>query len=243
MADENTPTLEQLQEKLAAAEKRVEAEERAKKTILGEKKAAEARLAALEGIDPEEHQKLKAAAAEAAREKAKALGDWDAREKMIRDEMAAEHEKAVKPLSLKAEKMRSALERRLVDAELTSAIARAKGVPELLLPHVRQHVRVKEVDDDFVAYVADKDGNPRIGDAKGSPMSFDQLVEDMKGSPIFARAFEGTGSSGSGAPSHATGGGAAGTLTLDRNDPGAMGRLTSQQLKDIDAGKLKVVFS
>lgn len=96
----------------------------------------------------------------------------------------------------------------LVDAAATSALAEAKGSVELLLPHVRAHTRVKEVDGKFSVEVVDKDGNGRIADGKGTPMDIGGLVAEMKKSDTFGRAFEGTGHSGSGAqPNGGSGGG------------------------------------
>lgn len=205
--------------------------------LLKEAKRAKDALKNYDGMDPEKYKALSAAAEAAERKKAEAEGNFASLEKQLLEK----HGKEIEARESRIGKLSKALERRLVEAELTAAIARAKGVPELLLPHARPHVKVKEADDDFTAYVAGPDGNPRIGDAKGSPMSFDQLVEEMKSNPVYGRAFEGTGSSGSGAPSNASsGGGAAGTLTLSRNDPVAMGRITPQQQADIDSGKLKV---
>lgn len=87
----------------------------------------------------------------------------------------------------------------LIDNVATAALAEHKGSVELLLPHVQRHTRLKETDDGkFVVEVVDKDGNPRIGDSKGTPMTVGQLVAEMKASDAYGRAFEGTGASGSG---------------------------------------------
>lgn len=96
----------------------------------------------------------------------------------------------------------------LIDAAAMSALAEAKGSVELLLPHVRSHTRVKEVDGKFAVEVVDKDGNAKIADAKGTPMDIAGLVAEMKGSDAFGRAFEGSGQSGSGKQPGAGGGNA-----------------------------------
>lgn len=80
---------------------------------------------------------------------------------------------------------------------------------DLLLPHVRTHTRVKEVDGKFYVEVIDKDGNARIADGKGTPMTIQGLVAEMRGSDTFGRAFEGSGNSGSGKQPGHGGGGAA----------------------------------
>ncbi len=86
----------------------------------------------------------------------------------------------------------------LIDSEAKSALSEAKGSIELLLPHVKSHTRVKQNDGKFVVEVFDADGNARIADAKGSPMTIRDLVTEMKQSDTFARAFEGSGQTGTG---------------------------------------------
>lgn len=86
----------------------------------------------------------------------------------------------------------------LIDAAATSALAEAKGSVELLLPHVRAHTRVKEVDGKFAVEVVDKDGNAKIADSKGTPMDIKGLVAEMRQSEAFGRAFEGSGQTGTG---------------------------------------------
>lgn len=97
----------------------------------------------------------------------------------------------------------------LIDAAATSALAEAKGSVELLLPHVRAHTRVKEVDGKFQVEVIDKDGNAKIADSKGTPMDIKGLVAEMRQSDAFGRAFEGSGNSGTG-KTPGNGGGAGG---------------------------------
>jgi hypothetical protein len=66
--------------------------------------------------------------------------------------------------------------------------------------------------------VVDGKGNPRIGDAQGNPMTIKQLVDELKQDPDFARNFEGSGSSGGGAPrSNAGGGGGVKTIAAGDN--------------------------
>lgn len=103
------------------------------------------------------------------------------------------------------------VERLLIDAAATSALAEAKGSVELLLPHVRAHTRVKEVEGGkFTVEVVDKDGNAKIADAKGTPMDIKGLVAEMRQSDAFGRAFEGSGQSGSGSNGSGSGGGGGG---------------------------------
>lgn len=86
----------------------------------------------------------------------------------------------------------------LIDNAATLALAEAKGSVDLLLPHVRAHTRVKEVDGKFVVEVVDKDGNAKIADSKGTPMDIKALVAEMRQSDTFGRAFEASGNTGTG---------------------------------------------
>jgi hypothetical protein len=93
----------------------------------------------------------------------------------------------------------------LIDQAATVALAEAKGSVELLLPHVQRHTRVREDGDRFVVEVVDKDGNARIGNSKGDPMTIADLVQEMRKSEAFGRAFDGDGQSGSGMPPNKSG--------------------------------------
>lgn len=178
-----------------------------------EAKKAKDKLKSYDGIDPEEYKRLKDAAAEAERKKATAEGDFKALEKQL----VERHGNELAAKDKQIEKRQKALERRLVDAELTRAIANQKGNPDLLLPYARQFVRVKETDDDFEGFIADEKGNPRIADGKATPMTFDTFVSEML-LPKFPAAFEGTGSSGGGASKSAASGGGGAVKTVPRGD-------------------------
>jgi hypothetical protein len=172
--------------------------------LLKEAKEAKKALDAFKGVDPARFRELEEAAAEAERKRAEASGDWKVREQQLLTKSQQEidaREGRIKSLS-------SALERRLVDAEATKAIADAKGSAKVLLPHIKSQVKVVEEEGEFVVHVVDAKGNQRIGDAKGAPMTIAQLVEEMKQDPDFALNFAGSGSSGGGASkSTASGGG------------------------------------
>jgi hypothetical protein len=170
--------------------------------ILKEKKRADTALKAWDGKDPARYDELLKAAEEAERKKAASEGDFKALEKQLVDRHAQE----IAGKEGRIGKLTKALERRLIDAELTRAIAAKKGDPDLLLPYARQFGRVKETDDDFEGFVADERGNPLVADGKGTPMTFDLFTEQVLMTK-FPRAFEGTGSSGGGAPKPNAGGG------------------------------------
>lgn len=108
------------------------------------------------------------------------------------------HSKELEAEQSKSVKYRQKIDKLLRDSVAVAAIAEHKGAVKLLLPHVRNSTRVVEDGDDFRVEVVDAEGNVRIGDSKGSPMTIAELVLEMRDSEEFGRAFEGEGRSGTG---------------------------------------------
>ncbi len=113
--------------------------------------------------------------------------------------------KEIEPLKGRIGQLTSYVEKLLIDNAATAALAEAQGSVELLLPHVQKHTRVREQDGEFTVEVVGKDGNARIGNSKGDAMTIAELVQEMRSSETFGRAFEGTGHRGSGTPPKNTG--------------------------------------
>lgn len=145
------------------------------------------------GKSDEEIADLLKKAEDAELSEAERKGEWD----KLRAQMNEKHQAELKSRDDKLKAMQSTLERHLIDATATAAIAAEKGVPDLLLPHVQRHVRVVDEDGEFVVRVVDAKGDPRV-DAKGEPLTIADLVKEMKASEIFGRAFEASGNTGSG---------------------------------------------
>jgi hypothetical protein len=150
------------------------------------------------GKTPEEIQALVEAQRQAEEDKAAKGGEWD----KLKAQMHQAHQAELSKREEREATLKRSLERRLVDADATAAIAALKGVPALLLPHVRASVKVIEEDGEFVARVIDQAGNPRVN-GKGEFLSISDLVGEMRQSEVFGRAFEATGTTGSGASSSA----------------------------------------
>jgi len=97
----------------------------------------------------------------------------------------------------------------LVVAEATSALGRAKGNTDLLLPHVVKHIKVTRDESTKKPRVSviDESGNERISLKQGStdPMSVEELVTHMKKDQRYAAAFEGTSAKGAGSAGTNTG--------------------------------------
>lgn len=163
----------------------------AQKEAIAERKKRQAWEAL--GKSPEEIKELLAAQEKADEDKATRAGEWD----KLKAQMNEKHQTELKSREDKIAAMQSTLERHLIDATATAAIAAEKGVPDLLLPHVQRHVRVVDEDGEFAVKVVDARGDPRV-DAKGEPLTIADLVKEMKASEIFGRAFEASGNTGSG---------------------------------------------
>ncbi len=141
-------------------------------------------------------------------------GEWD----KLKEQMNKKHQEDIKKYEglTAAEKennikLRGRLERYLVDAKATAAIAAAEGEPELLLPIVKRFMKVTEDPDtgEFSTSIVDDKGGARVN-GKGDPLTIDELLTEMKSSEKLGRAFKASGSSGGGS---APGGGSNPKLT------------------------------
>lgn len=176
-------------------------------------KALEVQAAAWKrmGKTPDEIEALVEAARIAEENKLTQAGEWD----KLKAQMNAKHDEALKGLKTQLDvkdgeikSMRGTLESHLVDMTATAAIAAAKGVPELLLPQVQKFVRVVEQDGRYSTKVVDGKGDPRFN-ARGEPLTVEDLIAEMKVNEVYGRAFEGSGNSGSGMRPNNGGGGSA----------------------------------
>lgn len=198
-----------------------------------EAKTAKAKLAAYDGLDPEEHKRLKAAAEEAERKKAEAQGDYKALEKQLTEK----YEGLLAAVRTEKAEILSAMESHLIDAAAVAELAKHTNSPRLLLPHVKGVMKVVKEDGQYQARIIDPlTGAVRIGGGQGaSPMTLPELIESMKRDNDFADAFKGTGSSGGGAAKSSAGGGGGAQVIAAGDNAGFIANL-----KDIAAGKVEV---
>lgn len=115
----------------------------------------------------------------------------------VKQQMVAEHESEKSGLASTNEKLSNKLRILLVDNEAIKAIEARDGNVDLLLPHVRQRVKVVEKDGDFGVQVLLESGEPAI-DGGGNGIEIDALVKGFEAK--YPMAFKGTPSSGGGAP-------------------------------------------
>ena len=118
------------------------------------------------------------------------------------DQLVVNHESAIQASKGTTDKYRSKIDDLMIDQTLASTIrlnGGDEGTVKLLMPHLKQHVSVREAGDNFITEVVDQvTREPRIGDAQGSPMSLSQLVVEFRDNDTYASAFPGSGKSGGG---------------------------------------------
>ena len=149
------------------------------------------------GKSPEEIAELVKAQEESEKSKLEQKGEWE----KLKAQLLESHKKELAARDEAVQKMKGTLESYLVDAAATEAIAAAKGIPQLLLPHVKSAVKVIEEDGKYQVRVVGPDGSPRMN-AKGEFLGIKDYVSEMRESEVFSRAFEGTGTTGSGTPAN-----------------------------------------
>jgi len=96
-------------------------------------------------------------------------------------------------------KMQGTLERYLIDAAATGALAEAKGNVKLLLPIIKQQAAVVKDGEEYVVRIKDAAGDYR-GNGAGGFMTVADLVKELKSSSDYGVAFASDAPSGSGKP-------------------------------------------
>lgn len=130
----------------------------------------------------------------------------EAKVEAIKSQLLETHAQEVGGLQERNTLLTSTVADLLIKQQATSVLAEQKGDAELLMPHIERMTRVTEKDGKFSVEVVGTDGNVRFN-GKGEPMTIGQLVEEMKKSSSFGKAFEGDGTGGSGKLPNGQGGG------------------------------------
>lgn len=96
-------------------------------------------------------------------------------------------------------KMQATLERYLIDAAATGALAEAKGNVKLLLPIIKSQAAVVKDGEEYVVRIKDPAGDYR-GNGAGGFMSVADLVKELKASADYGVAFQSDAQGGGGKP-------------------------------------------
>jgi len=146
------------------------------------------------GLSEDELDGLIATKDQVRRDKAKAEGDWADLEKEIRSETSQQ----VSALQGKLDKADQRYDDMMFERDAILALDKAKGSAKLLLPHMKE--RRKVVVDEHGnrrLVILGQTGRPMIG-TDGEDATMDDLVAEFQKTDEFKRAFDGTGSTGSG---------------------------------------------
>jgi hypothetical protein len=108
----------------------------------------------------------------------------------VRQELSEANAKALKQAGARSEALQNQLYQLMVENAATSAVAELKGVPELLLPFIKNQVKVIEQDGSFKVFVVDAQGDQRYSGVTGQPMTIKELVTEMKANEKYGRLFE-----------------------------------------------------
>lgn len=166
-----------------------------------QRKALEREVARFKDIDPDK--------AREALTKLQELGDLDptkeadkianTRFEAAKTQLLTKHQDEIKSREERIGSLTKSVDVLVREQRATAELAEAKGAVELLLPHVLKNTRTVERDGGkFAVEVIDAEGNVRIANGKGDPMTLKDLVAEMRQSDAYARAFESDGHDGQG---------------------------------------------
>jgi hypothetical protein len=201
-----------------------------------EKSTAEKELAKWKDVDPVKAREALTKVQELEEAEAKKSGEWD----KLKTQMVQRHQTELADANGKVKEKDAHIERLTVDKEINAALAD----PDLkvlsvkaLFPHVKAKVKAVLEGDQYVAIVHDGQGNPRVADGSGQPMTIKQLAAEMAKDGDYAPLFGSKSKGGSGTPSQ---GAAAGSQqqasTISKSDIAG----ASSRLDEIASGKLVV---
>lgn len=169
--------------------------------LLGSMAKVKDQLKPWEGLDPEKVRTVLAEHEKTTAERQKVQGDWDAREKTLRDGFAAEHSKVVEPLKSELATARNDLFEAIAIRDAVEAMAdpEIKANPKLILPVIRSELAVEVVDGHRVTVVKGEDGKPRYHPTSNKLVTVKDRLKELRAAKEFGGGFEGTTGSGSGA--------------------------------------------
>lgn len=116
----------------------------------------------------------------------------------LREEVTLASRKEIEKVASERDAYKSHLESTIIDKEAICHISKHKGVPELLLPFVKQQTKVISEDGRFVTAIVDAKGERRYSPINAQPLTIEDLVLEMKANPIYGRVFESTAPNGGG---------------------------------------------
>ena len=169
--------------------------------LLGKVTGYKDKLKGFDGVDADEYRELKKKIDAINEAEDLKNGDFE----KIRLKMLEDFEKKEGVSSDTITKLMGQIESLMVDSEVAKAIAEAKGNSKLLMPLLKQRIKVVDKDGQMVVKVIEDNGDPSVND-KGEPLGITALVESFKKDENFAGAFDSSGLSGGGGKPPGSGG-------------------------------------
>ena len=236
----NPTQLKKTLQKERAAASEAEKARKALEVKLGDLDVDEARealvkLEEMAGMDPEGKSK----AEREAFEKSLTTKFEDDRKKLI-----AKHQGEAEAASKAALVIEGQLQHQMIAAAGTKAITEAGGSPELLLPIFERMSKMRKKDDGtFEVVILDDENMDRLSPVANSTalMTYDELAEELKGNKKFARAYDGSGASGSGAGRSGAIGGTGTGLKLSTADSKDPAKYRAAKAAAVKAGRELVI--
>lgn len=169
-----------------------------------EAKQLKVQLSKFDGVDADEYTRLSQRVVELEALKGKRDDDYE----KLKEQLAEKYTGQLDKLKQQTAELTTQLHTRALEAEASAAVAQHKGVPELLMPFIRERAKVVGENGEAAIRVFDEKGVERLSPRSGvdAPMSVAELVEEMKSDSQFSRLFDGSGGSGGGAPPNSSGG-------------------------------------
>jgi hypothetical protein len=158
------------------------------------------------GLSPDQIKQMAADRQSAEEKRLKDEGDFNA----LKQQLEENFNKEKNGWQGREQKLVGTISKILVDDAARAVLTdpSVDGNPTLLLPLIRDRVKVTETDDGFGLQVLRPDGAPMLN-PQNEPATLKDLFLEMKAKPEYAGAFRGVNQSGSGAPNGQGGDGGA----------------------------------
>lgn len=116
-------------------------------------------------------------------------------------QLRKKHEAELAEARKQADTYKGLVDTHVTDAEALAAISENEGIPKILLPIIKPHLRPVVEDGKVVVRVMDETGTPRITQKQGKDgyMSVSEFVASLKEDRDYMVAFKGRDATGSGA--------------------------------------------
>lgn len=131
--------------------------------------------------------------------------DLEKEKEKIKNAMTDGFNKELSKREARIKGLETQLHTHLIDNVAMQEIAAAKGIPALLMPHLKANLKVVEEGGKLSVVVIGPDGEPKLG-ITGNPLTIKEQVAAMKADTMFGRLFESDTQAGQGGGGSTPGG-------------------------------------